>query len=500
MTSRLPCTIYGAVLTASLATPTIAQAPTTQVYRPAHSVDQNLLQAVAAGNLTDAAAALDAGANIETRDTAGRTPLILAAIARNSDMLRLLIARHADVNAKDASGNTAVTIVLKHARSNTPATPMELPAAPGGVIDLANVARSARALERAVPSIPSPQTFVNPNTIRRTGRSASNTAGNIVGGGLGKLFGSTVGHIAGGVTRTVVRGATGLAADATHAVQAGQPQKLARKGLNIAAKAIEDNAPSIHLPTAATAQASAAGILSKMKKTLSTDAGRALLAPGQIALAKGHALDFTTPGAWTSIVSSLAQNNPGALLGLLSSFTGSPFEDRNNMLLLIAEAVKSDASLANAFFERDRDPQADQHATELVQAALTDNVSLVRTLIMSGAGDPFSALSYTALRSAAGFLLPSLPGQLVAQAGLSPNGTTQVTSIVAMLLDAGADANTQDAEGVSALMWAVRAGSAGVTRLLLDHGANRALQDGSGIDALGVAVQNGMQEIADMLR
>lgn len=67
-----------------------------------------ILQAVATGNLTETQSLLSSGADIETRDETGATPLILAAAAGNIALVKTLIEAGADVNAKDELGWTAL--------------------------------------------------------------------------------------------------------------------------------------------------------------------------------------------------------------------------------------------------------------------------------------------------------------------------------------------------------------------------------------------------------
>lgn len=54
-------------------------------------------------------AALDLGANVDTRDTLGTTPLMLAANSADNARVALLISKGASVNATDNTGNTALT-------------------------------------------------------------------------------------------------------------------------------------------------------------------------------------------------------------------------------------------------------------------------------------------------------------------------------------------------------------------------------------------------------
>ena len=62
--------------------------------------------AVATGDVAEIARALDAGADLEARDPAGRTPLLVAVEADRIDAVRLLLERGADINAQADNKDT----------------------------------------------------------------------------------------------------------------------------------------------------------------------------------------------------------------------------------------------------------------------------------------------------------------------------------------------------------------------------------------------------------
>jgi ankyrin repeat protein len=71
------------------------------------SADGALLSAVGRGDLAAMRAALDAGADTEARDAAGRTALLLAALADQVPIAEALVAAGADVNAQDDRSDSA---------------------------------------------------------------------------------------------------------------------------------------------------------------------------------------------------------------------------------------------------------------------------------------------------------------------------------------------------------------------------------------------------------
>ena len=70
-----------------------------------------------------------------------------------------------------------------------------------------------------------------------------------------------------------------------------------------------------------------------------------------------------------------------------------------------------------------------------------------------------------------------------------------------VLLDAGAEANLQDMEGISALHWASSAGHRDAVELLLGTGANANLMevDGERLTPLDYSIIGGHQEVAQVL-
>ena len=72
-----------------------------------------LESAVAQGDLAQTATLLDQGAVIDTRDEAGRTPLMLAVTGDRLEIVRLLLARGADPNVADNGGHTPLQQATK---------------------------------------------------------------------------------------------------------------------------------------------------------------------------------------------------------------------------------------------------------------------------------------------------------------------------------------------------------------------------------------------------
>jgi ankyrin repeat protein len=60
-----------------------------------------------------ALAALDAGASVDARDAGGNTPLLVAAVEGNAAMVALLLARGADIDARDGSEYRAFDLAVE---------------------------------------------------------------------------------------------------------------------------------------------------------------------------------------------------------------------------------------------------------------------------------------------------------------------------------------------------------------------------------------------------
>jgi hypothetical protein len=74
------------------------------------AINNSLLQAVVQNNIDELAALLAAGANPDTADQNGQTPVWMKAYWGNTECLQLLIEAGADVNTADRSGQTPVWI------------------------------------------------------------------------------------------------------------------------------------------------------------------------------------------------------------------------------------------------------------------------------------------------------------------------------------------------------------------------------------------------------
>ena len=101
---------------------------------------------------------LDAGARLDVTDVRGMTPLMLAVAndRQNLDVIRLLIARGADVNAKSLAGETAldwavkigskpaIEVVRRAGGTETAHEPVAVPAA--AAVDVRTAVERSRAL------------------------------------------------------------------------------------------------------------------------------------------------------------------------------------------------------------------------------------------------------------------------------------------------------------------------------------------------------------------
>src|SRR3974377_1945894 len=66
-----------------------------------NSLDQQLLRAIQREDKEEVLTILQHGADINVRDTQGRTPVMISTYQHNTDMVKLLLEAGADVNIRD---------------------------------------------------------------------------------------------------------------------------------------------------------------------------------------------------------------------------------------------------------------------------------------------------------------------------------------------------------------------------------------------------------------
>lgn len=77
----------------------------------------NLIDAVANIDMISLNVLLAEGANIDTSDQNGNTPLMIAAKIGNPRMVKILLAHNPDINKKNSEGNTALMIASEHGQT-----------------------------------------------------------------------------------------------------------------------------------------------------------------------------------------------------------------------------------------------------------------------------------------------------------------------------------------------------------------------------------------------
>lgn len=79
-------------------------------------ITDNLIDAVANIDLISLNVLLAEGANIDSVDQKGNTPLMIAAKVGNPRIIKILFAHNPDVNIKNIEGNTALMIASEHSQ------------------------------------------------------------------------------------------------------------------------------------------------------------------------------------------------------------------------------------------------------------------------------------------------------------------------------------------------------------------------------------------------
>jgi len=121
------------------------------------TANDTLMEAARTGNVAQIGAALDAGANVDTRGRYDVTPLITAAMNGHLDTVRLLVSRGANVNLQDSfygaraidmalsNGHTAVATLLLERGSEGAAAALSIG------IDKGDLALVRQALKAPLP-------------------------------------------------------------------------------------------------------------------------------------------------------------------------------------------------------------------------------------------------------------------------------------------------------------------------------------------------------------
>ena len=90
------------ILTACGSSPSPSPSPSSQP----SGADQQLLDAAQDGNLSGVKSALDAGANVNARNSYHQTPLMIASVNDNLEIVKYLVERGADITLQDRAGDT----------------------------------------------------------------------------------------------------------------------------------------------------------------------------------------------------------------------------------------------------------------------------------------------------------------------------------------------------------------------------------------------------------
>ncbi len=106
------------LLTILLASPTFTDAATADSTLK-HEIDlkETVIEAVTNIDLVSLNILLAEGADIDTADSYGNTPLMLASKIGNPRMLTIILAHNPDVNAKNDNGETALMIAAENGQA-----------------------------------------------------------------------------------------------------------------------------------------------------------------------------------------------------------------------------------------------------------------------------------------------------------------------------------------------------------------------------------------------
>ena len=165
---------------------------------------------------------------------------------------------------------------------------------------------------------------------------------------------------------------------------------------------------------------------------------------------------------------------------LLRAAAGVNGEDKKRWKPLHWAIVADEWDLVKAFIEEGADLNAGRHQSVLdIAKEMKREAKLMEAFISVKGVDAIFDMHRTALMWAV------------------RNGHTE---IVKLLVEGGADLDSEDWIGTTALMYAVATEQRGMVKYLIDNGANPNYKNSYGDTALGIAERNGYQEIIDILR
>jgi len=107
------------LITILLASPAFADVTTADsTLKDEIKLKDTLIEAVENIDLVSLNVLLAEGAEIDTADTYGNTPLIIASKIGNPRMITIILAHNPDVNAKNNHGETALLIAAEHGQAD----------------------------------------------------------------------------------------------------------------------------------------------------------------------------------------------------------------------------------------------------------------------------------------------------------------------------------------------------------------------------------------------
>ncbi|EQC51587.1 ankyrin repeat domain-containing protein [Bacteriovorax sp. DB6_IX] len=187
----------------------------------------------------------------------------------------------------------------------------------------------------------------------------------------------------------------------------------------------------------------------------------------------------------SNFIQAIELKNPQVIKDYISSINPSYVypEDRMTPLMLLVENdyIEAFKMALKKVRSQDIDLQNKYGASALVLSSSGANEEMTKLLLERGANPniKFNKRNYTLLMDCA------FEGQY---------------ELCKLLLEAGADVNTQDKDGKSALIYAAREGHEAVVKILLRHGADKNLKDSKGMRAQDYAYKHNFQVVLEHLK
>ncbi len=419
-------------------------------------IETQLLEAATEGNVGRMQRLLDKGADVNTTDSDGLTPMMRAVWYENAEAVRFLLNAGADFNQKDAFGQTALVYGVENGDEKIVRVLLDTGANPNDTNEKGNplliAALSNQSTEVAIALIDaganvSSETADGQNPLKAAARA----------------------------------GFTDLVATR---IKKGADVNAASGGLSALMEAARRN----NLETAEVLLEYGADVNNRSESR--RDSGETAL---MVAAEKGHSkmvkkliaagaeIDIKDDSGDTALIKAMEGGRAEMVRQLLHAGADPTIKDREGRNAYLIAVKEEEVEILKLLIEAGVDIEStDNRGTNgLIHSSSEGDTEIAEILISAGANiNVVNEYGRSALSEAA---------------------ERGYTGIVRLLVDAGADVNLRDADGKTALMRAATGGKTEAVRILLDAKADFNLQDDKKLTALMLSAKRGEETVVKLL-